>query len=60
VYQSLQDSHMRPRTAAWPHVEEVLGGEIVKVELRQESPQQALQRASQEIDQYMTQNNLTT
>ncbi len=60
VYQSLQDSHMRPRTPAWPHVEEALGGEIVKAELRQESPQQALQRASQEIDQYMTQNNLTT
>jgi len=60
VYQSLQDSHMRPRTAAWPHVVEVLGGEIVKAELRQESPQQALQRASQAIDQYMTQNNFTT
>jgi multiple sugar transport system substrate-binding protein len=60
VYQSLEDSHMRPRTAAWPHVEETLGGEIVKAELKQESPQQALQKASQEIDQYMTQNNLTT
>jgi multiple sugar transport system substrate-binding protein len=60
VYQSLQDSHMRPRTPAWPHVEEALGGEIVKVELGQESPQQALQKASQEINQYMTQNNLTT
>ena len=51
---------MRPRTPAWPHVEEALGGEMVKVELGQESPQQALQRASQEIDQYMSQNNLTT
>lgn len=59
VYQSLQDSHMRPRTPAWPHVEEALGGEIVKVELGQESPQQALQNASQAIDQYMTQNGLT-
>jgi multiple sugar transport system substrate-binding protein len=60
VYQSLQDSHMRPRTAAWPHVEEALGGELVRVELGQETPQQALQKASQEIDQYMSQNNLTT
>jgi multiple sugar transport system substrate-binding protein len=60
VYQSLEDSHMRPRTPAWPHVEEALGGEIVKVELGQESPQQALQNASQAIDQYMTQNGLTT
>jgi len=60
VYQSLQDGRMRPRTAAWSHVEEALGGEMVKVELGQETPQQALQKASQEIDQYMSQNNLTT
>ncbi|QBD82999.1 extracellular solute-binding protein [Ktedonosporobacter rubrisoli] len=60
VYDALQVSHMRPRTPAWPHVETALGNELVKVELGQETPQQALQIASNEIDQYMSQNGLSS
>ena len=59
VYQSLNDGRMRPRTPAWPQVEQDMGNEVVKVELGQETPQQAIQNAASQISDYMKQHGLT-
>lgn len=55
VYQSLNDGIMRPRTPAWPKVEELMGNELVKAEQGQETPAQAAKNAKQAIDSYMKQ-----
>lgn len=59
VYQSIEAGHMRPRTPAWPEVETVLGSEMVAAENGQITPTQAMQKAAQQIDQYMKQHNLS-
>ena len=59
VAESIQMGHMRPRTPAWPEVEQVLGSEMVKAEQGQVSPAKALQTAAAQINQYMKQHNLS-
>lgn len=59
VYDSLNDGHMRPRTPAWPQVEQDMGNEVVKAEQGQETPVQAVQNASTQISEYMKQHGLT-
>ncbi len=59
VNQSLNDGYMRPRTPAWPQVEQDMGNEVVKTEQGQETPQQAVQNAATQINNYMKQHGLT-
>ncbi len=58
-YDSLNVAKMRPRTPAWPFVEQALGIQIANVELGKTSPSQAMKNAAQQIDQYMKEHGLS-
>jgi len=52
-YDSLEKGRMRPRTPAWPMVEQIFGNEVVRAELGEITPRQALRNACEQIDHYM-------
>lgn len=56
VYQSLEKGHLRPRTPAWPQAELIMGNWLVKAELNEATPEKAVDKAAQEVNDYMKQN----